>query len=56
MQQMDPEKQAKVMQDFQRQSAQLDMTTEMMSDAIDDAIDDDEAEEETEDLTNQVCF
>nr|XP_016448737.1 PREDICTED: vacuolar protein sorting-associated protein 2 homolog 3-like [Nicotiana tabacum] len=54
MQQMDPTKQAKVMQDFQRQSAQLDMTTEMMSDAIDDAIDNDEAEEETEDLTNQV--
>ncbi|MCD7449070.1 hypothetical protein HAX54_049183 [Datura stramonium] len=52
--QMDPAKQAKVMQDFQRQSAQLDMTTEMMSDAIDDAIDNDEAEEETEDLTNQV--
>ncbi|KAH0664771.1 hypothetical protein KY285_025977 [Solanum tuberosum] len=52
--QMDPAKQAKVMQDFQRQSAQLDMTTEMMSDAIDDAIDDDEAEEETEDLTNQI--
>jgi charged multivesicular body protein 2B len=52
--QMDPAKQAKVMQDFQRQSAQMDMTTEMMSDAIDDALDDDEAEEETEDLTNQV--
>ncbi|KAM3267612.1 vacuolar protein sorting-associated protein 2 3 isoform X4 [Capsicum chacoense] len=52
--QMEPAKQAKVMQDFQRQSAQLDMTTEMMSDAIDDAIDNDEAEEETEDLTNQV--
>lgn len=52
--QMDPAKQAKVMQDFQRQSAQMDMTTEMMSDTIDDALDDDEAEEETEDLTNQV--
>lgn len=52
--QMDPAKQAKVMQDFQRQSAQIDMTTEMMSDTIDDALDDDEAEEETEDLTNQV--
>ncbi|KAL5702330.1 hypothetical protein ACHQM5_027559 [Ranunculus cassubicifolius] len=52
--QMDPAKQAKVMQDFQRQSAQMDMTTEMMSDAIDDALDDDEAEEETDDLTNQV--
>lgn len=52
--QMDPAKQLKVMQDFQRQSAQMDMTSEMMSDAIDDALDDDEAEEETEDLTNQV--
>ncbi|XP_058197156.1 vacuolar protein sorting-associated protein 2 homolog 3 [Rhododendron vialii] len=52
--QMEPAKQAKVMQEFQRQSAQMDMTTEMMSDAIDDALDDDEAEEETEDLTNQV--
>ncbi|CAM8971252.1 hypothetical protein QQ045_029695 [Rhodiola kirilowii] len=52
--QMDPVKQAKVMREFQKQSAQLDMTTEMMSDAIDDAIDDDEAEEETEELTNQV--
>ncbi|KAE9460646.1 hypothetical protein C3L33_07391, partial [Rhododendron williamsianum] len=54
VQQMEPAKQAKVMQEFQRQSAQMDMTTEMMSDAIDDALDDDEAEEETEDLTNQV--
>ncbi|KAF9605697.1 hypothetical protein IFM89_018040 [Coptis chinensis] len=52
--QMAPAKQAKVIQDFQRQSAQMDMTTEMMSDAIDDALDDDEAEEETDDLTNQV--
>nr|CAN63017.1 hypothetical protein VITISV_017410 [Vitis vinifera] len=52
--QMAPAKQAKVIQEFQRQSAQMDMTTEMMSDAIDDALDNDEAEEETEDLTNQV--
>ncbi|XLR26814.1 hypothetical protein S83_054714 [Arachis hypogaea] len=52
--QMAPAKQAKVIQDFQRQSAQMDMTTEMMSDTIDDALDNDEAEEETEDLTNQV--
>lgn len=52
--QMDPAKQAKVMQDFRRQSAQMDMSTEMMSDAIDDALDNDEAEEETEELTNQV--
>ncbi|KAJ6828823.1 vacuolar protein sorting-associated protein 2-like protein 3 isoform X1 [Iris pallida] len=52
--QMDPAKQLKVMQEFQKQSAQMDITTEMMSDSIDDVLDDDEAEEETEDLTNQV--
>ncbi|KAJ0970458.1 hypothetical protein J5N97_023335 [Dioscorea zingiberensis] len=52
--QMEPAKQLKIMQDFQKQSAQMDMTSEMMSDAIDGALDDDNAEEETEDLTNQV--
>lgn len=52
--QMDPAKQAKVIREFQKQSAQMDMTTEMMSEAIDDSLDDDEAEEETEELTNQV--
>ncbi|KFK28669.1 hypothetical protein AALP_AA7G030700 [Arabis alpina] len=52
--QMEPTKQAKVIKDFQKQSAQLDMTIEMMSDAIDETLDKDEAEEETEDLTNQV--
>ncbi|KAJ0052785.1 hypothetical protein Pint_01703 [Pistacia integerrima] len=51
---MDPTKQAKVMREFQKQSAQMDMTTEMMSEAIDDSLDNDEAEEETEELTNQV--
>eukprot|EP00249_Psilotum_nudum_P008286 c21167_g1_i1 orf=365-1003(-) len=51
---MEPAKQARVMQEFQKQSAQMDMTTEMMSDSIDDALDNDEAEEETEELTNQV--
>ncbi|KAG9143551.1 hypothetical protein Leryth_015976 [Lithospermum erythrorhizon] len=51
---MAPAKQAKVIREFQKQSAQMDMTTEMMSDAIDDVLDNDEAEEETEDLTNQV--
>lgn len=52
--QMEPAKQAKVMQEFQRQTAQMDMTTEMISGSIDDALDNDEAEEETEELTNQV--
>ncbi|KAJ4967850.1 hypothetical protein NE237_014551 [Protea cynaroides] len=52
--QLTPAKQMKVMQEFQRQSAQMDMTTEMMSDTIDEALDNDEAEDETEDLTSQV--
>ncbi|XP_039137531.1 vacuolar protein sorting-associated protein 2 homolog 3 [Dioscorea cayenensis subsp. rotundata] len=52
--QMAPAKQLKIMQDFQKQSAQMDMTSEMMSDAIDDALDNEDAEDETEDLTNQV--
>ncbi|KAK1290474.1 hypothetical protein QJS10_CPB18g02028 [Acorus calamus] len=53
-QQMEPAKQAKIIQEFQRQSAQMDMTSEMMSESIDDALDNDEAQEETEELTNQV--
>ncbi|XP_004495075.1 vacuolar protein sorting-associated protein 2 homolog 3-like [Cicer arietinum] len=52
--QMAPAKQVKIIQDFQKQAAQMDISTEMMSDAIDDVLDNDEAEEETEDLTNQV--
>ncbi|CAL9060374.1 unnamed protein product [Musa acuminata subsp. burmannicoides] len=52
--QMEPAKQAKVMTEFQKQSAQMDMTIEMMSEAIDETLDKDEAEEETEELTNQV--
>ncbi|XP_022714636.1 vacuolar protein sorting-associated protein 2 homolog 2-like [Durio zibethinus] len=52
--QMAPAKQAKVIREFQKQSAQMDMTIEMMSEAIDETLDKDEAEEETEELTNQV--
>ncbi|KAF3436129.1 hypothetical protein FNV43_RR23221 [Rhamnella rubrinervis] len=52
--QMEPAKQAKIIREFQKQSAQMDMTTEMMSDSIDDALDNDEAEDETDELTNQV--
>ncbi|KAG7026406.1 Vacuolar protein sorting-associated protein 2-like 2 [Cucurbita argyrosperma subsp. argyrosperma] len=52
--QMAPAKQAKVIKEFQKQSAQLDMTIEMMSESIDETLDKDEAEEETEELTNQV--
>ncbi|KAJ6301185.1 hypothetical protein OIU77_015489 [Salix suchowensis] len=52
--QMAPAKQAKVIREFQKQSAQMDMTIEMMSEAIDETLDKDEAEEETDELTNQV--
>ncbi|KAJ6950611.1 hypothetical protein NC651_004326 [Populus alba x Populus x berolinensis] len=52
--QMAPAKQAKVIKEFQMQSAKMDMTIEMMSEAIDETLDKDEAEEETEELTNQV--
>ncbi|CAL9175358.1 vacuolar protein sorting-associated protein 2 homolog 3-like [Musa acuminata AAA Group] len=52
--QMAPAKQIKVMQEFQRQSAQMDMTSEMMSDSVDDVLDNEEAEDEIEDLTSQV--
>ncbi|GJM84802.1 hypothetical protein PR202_ga00508 [Eleusine coracana subsp. coracana] len=52
--QMAPAKQMKIMQEFQKQSAQMDMTNEMMSDSIDSILDDDQAEEETEELANQV--
>ncbi|CDP12610.1 unnamed protein product [Coffea canephora] len=51
---MAPTKQAKVIKEFQKQSAQMDMTIEMMSESIDETLDKDEAEEETEELTNQV--
>ncbi|KAJ0017620.1 hypothetical protein Pint_11391 [Pistacia integerrima] len=51
---MEPTKQAKVIKEFQKQSAQMDMTIEMMSESIDETLDKDEAEEETEELTNQV--
>lgn len=53
-QQMSPAKQMKMLQEFQKQNAQLDMTSEMMSESIENVLDDDEAEEESEELTNQV--
>uniref|UniRef100_A0ACD5TJP9 Uncharacterized protein n=2 Tax=Avena sativa TaxID=4498 RepID=A0ACD5TJP9_AVESA len=54
MNKQDPAKQMKVMQEFQKQSAQMDMTNEMMSDSIDNILDDDQAEEESDELANQV--
>ncbi|RXH86876.1 hypothetical protein DVH24_022149 [Malus domestica] len=54
--QMEPAKQVKVIREFQKQAAQMDMTIEMMSESIDETLDKDEAEEETEELTNQVEY
>ncbi|KAK9267342.1 hypothetical protein L1049_009766 [Liquidambar formosana] len=45
--QMAPVKQAKVIKEFQKQSAQMDMMIEMMSESIDETLDKDEPEEET---------
>ncbi|KAM1917435.1 hypothetical protein ACFX13_037038 [Malus domestica] len=52
--QMAPAKQVKVIREFQKNAAQMDMTIEMMSESIDETLDKDEAEEETEELTHQV--
>uniref|UniRef100_A0A6N2KM61 Uncharacterized protein n=1 Tax=Salix viminalis TaxID=40686 RepID=A0A6N2KM61_SALVM len=49
--QMAPAKQAKVIREFQKQSAQMDMTIEMMSEAIDETLDKDEVKTV---VTNQV--
>ena len=46
----------RVMHEFERESATMDMKEEMMSDAIDDVMDDDEEneEEEGENILKQV--
>ncbi|GJV47690.1 hypothetical protein Tco_1437902 [Tanacetum coccineum] len=52
--QMASAKQMKVIQEFQKKYAQMDMTTEIMLDAINDALDKDEAKDETVEFTNQL--
>lgn len=52
--QMSPMEAARIAQDFQKQSAQMDMTQEVVGDSLDDALDDESVDAETEDLTNQV--
>ena len=48
----------RIMQQFQRENAKMDMAGEMMDDALDSAFDTDEMEDETDDVMNQVniCF
>eukprot|EP00270_Netrium_digitus_P020244 TRINITY_DN8271_c0_g2_i1.p1 TRINITY_DN8271_c0_g2~~TRINITY_DN8271_c0_g2_i1.p1 ORF type:complete len:208 (-),score=56.43 TRINITY_DN8271_c0_g2_i1:285-908(-) len=52
--QMDPVAQVRMMQDFQKQSAKMDMAADMMSESMDNALDDDGTEEDADDLTSQV--
>ena len=50
----DPKKVAQTMQEFQKESAKMDMGQEMMDDTLDGVFDDDEVEGETDDLMNQA--
>lgn len=44
----------KIMQEFMRESAQMEMKQEMVGDAIEDVMDDEEDEEETDQIVDQV--
>ena len=50
----DPMAMQRVMQQFQRENAKMDMAGEMMDDALDSAFDTDEMEDETDDVMNEV--
>lgn len=44
----------KIMQQFQKENAKMDMAGEMMDDALDSAFDTEDMEDETDDVMNQV--
>lgn len=52
--QMNPQEMAKVMQSFERESAKMDMTGEMMEDTLDSALCESGDEEESDQIMNQV--
>jgi len=52
--QMNPQDMAKVMQGFERESAKMDMTGEMMEDTLDAALGESDDEEESNQIMNQV--
>ncbi|KAI8483919.1 Charged multivesicular body protein 2b [Branchiostoma belcheri] len=52
--QMNPQKMAKTMQDFQRENAKMEMTDEMISDTLDDIFDESGDEEEQDAIVTQV--
>lgn len=51
---MDPQKTAKMMQDFERESAKMGMTEEMINDTLDDILTESGDEEEEDAIVNQV--
>eukprot|EP00271_Cylindrocystis_brebissonii_P000291 TRINITY_DN10395_c0_g1_i1.p1 TRINITY_DN10395_c0_g1~~TRINITY_DN10395_c0_g1_i1.p1 ORF type:complete len:214 (-),score=59.29 TRINITY_DN10395_c0_g1_i1:593-1234(-) len=53
-QQMSPAEAMKIAQNFQRESAQMDMAQDVMGDSLDDALDADDLDDETDELTSQV--
>ncbi|KAK2908953.1 hypothetical protein QQF64_001032 [Cirrhinus molitorella] len=51
---MDPKKTMQTMQNFQKETAKMDMTEEMMNDTLDEIFEDSGDEEESQDIVNQV--
>uniref|UniRef100_A0A8B9GVG2 Charged multivesicular body protein 2b n=1 Tax=Astyanax mexicanus TaxID=7994 RepID=A0A8B9GVG2_ASTMX len=51
---MDPQKTMQTMQNFQKETAKMEMTEEMMNDTLDDLFEDSGDEEESQDIVNQV--
>lgn len=51
---MDPQKTAKMMQEFERENAKMGMTEEMISDTLDDILTESGDEEEQDAIVNQV--
>ncbi|XP_016297499.1 charged multivesicular body protein 2b-like isoform X2 [Sinocyclocheilus anshuiensis] len=51
---MDPKKTMQTLQNFQKETAKMDMTEEMMNDTLDEIFEDSGDEEESQDIVNQV--
>ncbi|XP_051560398.1 charged multivesicular body protein 2b [Myxocyprinus asiaticus] len=51
---MDPKKTMQTLQNFQKETAKMDMTEEMISDTLDELFEDSGDEDESQDIVNQV--
>ncbi|XP_073697841.1 charged multivesicular body protein 2b [Garra rufa] len=51
---MDPKKTMQTLQNFQKETAKMDMTEEMMNDTLDEIFEDSGDEEDSQDIVNQV--